>query len=178
VKRALLLDRDGTVIEDRGYMHEPDLVELRPGAAEALRAFADEGWALVIVSNQSGVGRGLITAAEMDVVQTRFLEVMRGAGVTIAGSYFCPHRPDENCPCRKPSVFLVEQAARDHGLDLAESWMIGDRRSDILCGKNAGCRTIWLANPLFPVDEGLADFVAKDWGAARGIVKRGPGAKP
>ena len=170
MKRALFLDRDGTIIEDRGYMRDPALVELLPGAADALRAIAHEGWELVVVSNQSGVGRGLITLAEMEAVQARFLETMRGAGVEIAASYVCVHRPDENCHCRKPSAFHVELAARDLGLDLKTSWMIGDRRSDILCGKNAGCKTIWLNNPLFPVVEVLADFVAQDWGQARRIL--------
>ena len=172
MKRALFLDRDGTVIEDRGYMRDPALVELLPGAADALRSLEAEGWALVVISNQSGVGRGLITPAEMDAVQARFLEVMRGAGVRITASYFCMHRPDENCRCRKPSLFHVEQAAREYGLDLPESWMIGDRHSDILCGKNAGCRTIWLSNPLFPVVPGVANFMARDWSEIRAILTK------
>lgn len=170
MKRALFLDRDGTIIEDRGYMHDPALVQLLPGAAVALRTMAQAGWELVVVSNQSGVGRGLITACEMDAVQNRFLELLRTAGVSVAASYFCVHRPDENCRCRKPSTFHVEEAAREHGLDLSRSWMIGDRRSDILCGKNAGCRTMWLLNPLFPLVDGLADFVAKDWSEAGAIL--------
>lgn len=168
--RALFLDRDGTIIEDRGYIRDPALVQLLPGAADVLRELQDAGWALVVVSNQSGVGRGLITPAEMDAVQARFLEVMTAAGVEITASYFCPHRPDENCCCRKPSPFHVEQAAREYGLDLGKSWMMGDRKSDIQCGKNAGCRTIWLSNPLFPVVEGLADFVAQDWREVRQIL--------
>jgi histidinol-phosphate phosphatase family protein len=173
MKPALFLDRDGTIIEDRGYMRDPALVELLPGAADVLWELARAGWILVVVSNQSGVGRGLIALAEMEAVQTRFLDVMRDAGVEIAATYFCVHRPDENCHCRKPSTFQVEQAAREHGLDLSKSWMIGDRRSDIQCGKNAGCRTIWLSNPLFPVVEGLADFVAQDWQQVRRILIRG-----
>jgi len=171
MKRALFLDRDGTIIEDRGYMHDPALVQMLPGAAETLRAMECAGWALIVVSNQSGVGRGLMTQAEMDAVQNRFLEVMRQAGVNITASYFCIHRPDENCQCRKPSAFHVERAAREHGLDLRASWMIGDRRSDILCGKNAGCKTIWLSNPLYPVMPGLPDFVAEDWGEVQAILK-------
>ena len=175
MKRALFLDRDGTVIEDRGYMHDPDLVQLLPGAAEALREFGSGGWALVVVSNQSGVGRGLITPAEMDAVQARFLDMMRRERAEITASYFCVHEPEANCLCRKPSAFHVQQAAREYGLDLSKSWMIGDRRSDILCGKNAGCRTIWLSNPLFPVAEGVADFVARDWSEARAIVENNAG---
>ena len=176
MKRALFLDRDGTVIEDRGYMHDPALVQLLPDAAESLRAMTREGWALIVISNQSGVGRGLITPQEMDAVQQRFLEVMSGAGVAITASYVCVHRPDDGCHCRKPSPFYVEQAAREYGLDLKQCWMIGDRRSDILCGKNAGCRTIWLSNPLFPVVEGVADFVARSWPEAQKILARNAGS--
>ena len=175
MKRALFLDRDGTIIEDRGYMHDPDLVQLLPGAAEALREFGSEGWALVVVSNQSGVGRGLITPAEMDAVHARFLDMMQREQAPINASYLCVHAPDETCHCRKPSAFHLEQAAREHGLDLSKSWMIGDRGSDILCGKNAGCRTIWLSNSLFPVPEGVADFVAQDWGEVRAIVANNAG---
>jgi D-glycero-D-manno-heptose 1,7-bisphosphate phosphatase len=170
MKRALFLDRDGTIIEDRGYIHDPALVQMLPGAASVLRTLGAEGWVLVVVSNQSGVGRGLISPAEMDAVQARFLDVARQEKVTISGSYFCVHRPDEVCHCRKPSPFQIQLAAKELGLDLSQSWMIGDRRSDILCGKNAGCRTIWLRNPLFPVVEGLADFVARDWQEVREIL--------
>lgn len=170
LKRALFLDRDGTIIADRGYMRDPAQVELLPGAAEALRSLAADGWILVVISNQSGVGRGLIGVAEMDAVQDRFLAVMRGAGVAIDASYLCTHHPDENCTCRKPSTLFIEEAARAYGLDLGRSWMIGDRESDILCGRNAGCRTIWLENAEFPVAPDLADFVARDWAAARAII--------
>lgn len=160
MKRALFLDRDGTIIEDRGYMRDPADVALFPGAAETLRALEGAGWILIVVSNQSGVGRGMISPAEMATVQSRFEDLMRSAGVNITASYLCAHHPDENCGCRKPGAFHLEQAARQHGIDLRQSWMVGDRESDILCGKNAGCRTIWLRNAEFPVDTGLADYEA------------------
>ncbi len=163
MKPALFLDRDGTIIEDRGYMHDPALVQLLPGAAEALREVQSRGWPLIVISNQSGVGRGLIKPAEMEAVHNRFLELLQEEGVSITASYFCVHRPDENCHCRKPSPLHLQTAAEEYGIDLKGSWMIGDRRSDILSGKNAGTKTIWLSNPLFPVEEGLADFVAKNW---------------
>src|SRR5438874_1506049 len=124
MKRALFLDRDGTVTEDRGYMHDPALVQLLPGAAGVLRALSEEGWALVVISNQSGVGRGLISKDEMQAVHARFLWFMREAGVVITASYFCIHRPDENCHCRKPAPFQLQLAAKEHELDLSRSWMI------------------------------------------------------
>src|SRR3569833_515964 len=139
-------------------MRDPDDVVLLPGAAEALRALEAAGWTLIVVSNQSGVGRGLIAPAEMDAVQARFTELMCAGGVRITASYLCSHHPDEDCGSRKPGALHLEQAAREYGIDLRQSWMVGDRESDILCGKNAGCRTIWLRNTGFPVNAGLADY--------------------
>lgn len=159
MRRALFLDRDGTLIEDRGYMRDPNDVKLLPGAAEALSELQRD-WALIVISNQSGVGRGMIAPGEMHAVQARFLDEMRGAGVSITASYLCSHHPNDNCECRKPGVLHLRQAAREHGIDLAQSWMVGDRESDILCGKNAGCRTIWLRNSEFTVQAGLADYEA------------------
>jgi len=163
VNRALFLDRDGTVIEECGYLKDPALVRFLPGAADALAALASQGWKIVIVSNQSGVGRGLITPDQMEAVQSRFLELMRCNGIPIAGSYVCTHTPDDHCECRKPSPYFLEQAAAEHKLDLSASWMIGDREADILSGINAGCRTIWLRNDLFAVPASLPTLIANNW---------------
>ncbi len=163
MNRALFLDRDGTIIEDAGYMGDPAFVRLLPGAADALAALAGEGWKLIIVSNQSGVGRGLIDAQQMQDVHNRFLELMRSRGVPITDSFFCTHGPSEACECRKPSPFLLEQAAHAHSIDLSASWMIGDREADILCGRNAGCSTIWLRNDAFGLPQDLPTFIANDW---------------
>jgi D-glycero-D-manno-heptose 1,7-bisphosphate phosphatase len=163
MKRALFLDRDGVLIEDRGYIRCPNDVALVEGAAPALRRFAAEGWKLIVISNQSGVGRGLITPAEVNAVQARFLELLRAEGVELTASYLCPHAPGETCECRKPSPFFLKQAARDYNLDLAQSWMIGDRESDLLAGRAAGCRTIWLRNELFPEAAAMATLVADSW---------------
>jgi D-glycero-D-manno-heptose 1,7-bisphosphate phosphatase len=163
LNKGLFLDRDGTVIEECGYLNDPALVRVLPGAAAALAALASEGWKLIVVSNQSGVGRGLITPQQMEAVQRRFLDLMEFHGIPITESYFCTHTPDERCECRKPAPFLLNRAAADHSIDLTASYMIGDREGDILSGRNAGCSTIWLRNELFPVVEGLATFVAKDW---------------
>jgi D-glycero-D-manno-heptose 1,7-bisphosphate phosphatase len=161
--RGLFLDRDGTVIEECGYLNNPELVRVLPGAAAALAALASEGWKLIIVSNQSGVGRGLITPYQMEAVQGRFLELMQSHGIPITASYFCTHTPDDHCQCRKPSPLLLERAAVEHSIDLSGSYMIGDRAGDILCGRNAACSTIWLRNDLFPVADDLPTFVANDW---------------
>ncbi len=170
--RGLFLDRDGTVIEECGYLTDPALVRLLPGAAANLAALASQGWKLIVVSNQSGVGRGLITPPQMEAVQRRFLDLMHFQGIPIAGSYFCTHAPEDGCQCRKPSPVLLQRAAVEHGLDLRGSYMIGDREGDILCGKNAACSTIWLRNELFPVPSDLPTFIANDWDEIRALLNR------
>ena len=138
-RRALFLDRDGTLIVDVGYPRDPALVQLLPGAAEALRRRTEP---LVIVSNQSGIGRGLITPAEAAAVHARVLEMFAAEGVAFAASYFCPHVPDDHCICRKPKPGLLEQAARELDLDLAASTIIGDKPSDVEAGAAVGARGI------------------------------------
>jgi histidinol-phosphate phosphatase family protein len=137
-RRALFVDRDGTLIADAGYPRDPALVEPLPGAIEALRELQAH-FALVIISNQSGIGRGLITEAEARTVHDRVIEVFARAGVGFAGSYYCPHAPEASCPCRKPAPGLLIDAARELGLDLATSVMVGDKPSDIAAGRAAGC---------------------------------------
>lgn len=143
---ALLLDRDGTLIVDVGYPRDPALVELVPGAVEALRELQRDR-ALVVISNQSGIARGKITEAEAEAVHARFVELFARAGVTFSGCYYCPHGPDEGCRCRKPAPGLIEDAARELGLDLAHSVMIGDKPSDLAAGRAAGCASVIQLGP-------------------------------
>ena len=163
LKRALFLDRDGTIIIDKGYLKDPNSIEFLPGAVDALRSLAREGWKLILISNQSGVGRGLMTVEEMNAVQTKFLKNLRAQGVEITATYFCTHTPDDNCECRKPLTLSVERAAREHSISAEQSWMIGDREDDIICGRNSGCSTVWLRNSTFPVEPELPDYIAANW---------------
>jgi D-glycero-D-manno-heptose 1,7-bisphosphate phosphatase len=162
---ALLLDRDGTLIVDAGYPRDPDLVVALPGAIDALRGLADR-YALVIVSNQSGVGRGRITPAEARAVHDRVIAVFAAGGVAFTGAYYCPHAPEAGCRCRKPAPGLVLDAARDLGLDLARSVMIGDKPSDLACGRAAGCGRVIALAPAAgePGDPGDA-AKCTDWAA-------------
>src|SRR5687768_14579467 len=116
---ALFLDRDGTIIEDVGYPRDPARVALLPGAAAALADAQRAGFALVIVSNQSGVARGIITPDEAIAVQARVVELFARDGVRFDGAYFCFHGPEDGCPCRKPAPGMLRSAARDLDLDLA-----------------------------------------------------------
>lgn len=139
---ALFLDRDGTLIEDVGYPRDPSRVRLVAGAGAALREAACRGFRFVVVSNQSGVARGIIALHELDAVHQRFVALLRAEGIALAGSYFCVHGPDEGCRCRKPQPGMLLDAARDLDLDLASSWMIGDKQSDVEAGLAAGCSTL------------------------------------
>lgn len=139
---ALFLDRDGTLIVDTGYPRDPALVELLPGVAPVLRAAVAKGWALVIVSNQSGVARGLVTREEAARVQARVEELFAAEGVVFDEAFFCFHGPDERCACRKPAPGMLLEAARDLALDLRASVMIGDKASDVEAGRAAGARTV------------------------------------
>jgi len=137
---AVFLDRDGTLVRDPGYLHDPALVELLPGVLPGLAALARAGWPLVIVSNQSGIARGLYGPEAFAAVVARIGELVAPVGARFAGAYFCPHHPDIGgpCACRKPGVLLFEQAARDLRLDLHRSWMVGDRLSDAEPGLSLG----------------------------------------
>lgn len=144
---AAFLDRDGTIIEDRCYIASPDDVALIPGAASGLAALRDRGLLLVVVSNQSGVARGLIDAAAAEAVHRRVVATLRDEGVDIDGSYYCPHGPGDGCDCRKPAPGLVLRAAADLDIDLGASIVIGDRRRDLEAGLAAGCGTAVLLAP-------------------------------
>jgi histidinol-phosphate phosphatase family protein len=143
---ALFLDRDGTLIEDVGYPRDPRRVSLLPGAAAALRRLSQAGFALVIVSNQSGVGRGLISRAEAAAVHAEVVRRFLTVGVTFDGAYYCYHAPDEGCPCRKPAPGLLLRAAAELGLDLDRSILVGDKCSDVEAAAAAGCRGILLGS--------------------------------
>ena len=161
--RALFLDRDGTIIRDVGYPRDPAKVELLPGAAEALASATELGYAPVIVSNQSGVARGLIAPSEARDVQARVEELFAERGVTFAGAWFCFHGPDEGCPCRKPAPGMLVEAARELSLDLGRSIMLGDKASDVEAGIAAGCMAVTFGALRHPAGDAAfaswADFV-------------------
>ena len=161
--QAVFLDRDGTIIEDTGYLSDPRSVRFLPGAPEALARFQKAGYLLVIISNQSGIGRGWITESQYGQVQRRLLEKLAQQEVFLAGSYYCPHSPEANCACRKPRPDLLRQAACELRIDLRRSWMIGDKPSDIDAGAAAGCRTIWLQQqsqePINSVSDIVPDYI-------------------
>lgn len=132
-RRAVFLDRDGTLIVDRHYIKDPAQVELVPHAADAVRRFNQAGIAVIVVSNQSGIARGLLTEAEYAAVRDRVDALLSAAGAFVAGHYHCPHHPDFTgpCACRKPGVELFEQAVAAHALDASASYFVGDKLRDV-----------------------------------------------
>lgn len=136
------MDRDGTLIEDVGYPSDPSDVALLSGVAPALLALQDAGFQLVVTSNQSGIGRGLLTPEQAERVHRRVVEMLAAQGIVMDGWYYCPHRPDEGCHCRKPAPGLILRAADDLVIDLARSYMVGDKESDMEAGRRAGCESI------------------------------------
>lgn len=137
---AVFLDRDGTLIREVDFCRDPSQVQAVPGAPEALRQLQEAGYVLVIITNQSGIGRGYFTREDFERVQAETLWQLRPAD--ILATYFDDSTPDQPSERRKPSPKMIEEAARDHGLDLARSWMVGDRTGDIECGRRAGVRTV------------------------------------
>ena len=135
---AALLDRDGTLIVERDYLSDPEGVELLPGAAAGLRRMREMGLALVVVTNQSGVGRGYFTEASLRAVHERMESLLAREGVRLDGIYHCPHAPDDGCDCRKPATGLAERAARELGFALARSAVIGDKGSDVALARALG----------------------------------------
>lgn len=141
--RAAFLDKDGTLIVDVPYNVDPALIALAPGAREGAAALHAAGYALVVVTNQSGIARGLFEPAALDAVEARLRALLL---VPIAGFYHCPHEAGDACDCRKPQPGMLHRAAAELGVTLAESWMIGDILNDVEAGNRAGCRSVLIDN--------------------------------
>jgi len=143
-RRAVFLDRDGTIVDDPGFLHQPGKVRLLPGAGEAIHRLNQAGWLVITVSNQSGIARGLYDAAAYAAVQRRLVELLAAHGARLDGAYFCPHHPDFTgpCECRKPGVLLFREAAAALGIELARCVWVGDRLSDVEPAHTLGGRAL------------------------------------
>lgn len=137
-QKAVFVDRDGTLIHDRNFISKIEDVEFVPGSIKAVKIFKDMGYKVVIVSNQSGIGRGILTKEIVDKINEFMLSQLRKESLDIDGVYYCPHSPEENCECRKPNLDMVNQVSSKLNLSLKNSWAIGDKLSDVMLGKNMG----------------------------------------
>lgn len=142
---VVFLDRDGTINRDVHHLAHPEQLELLPGAAQGMRRLRERDWKLVVVSNQSPIGRGMFDEPRLAAINARLAEMLAAEGVAIAGWYHCPHIPDDRCTCRKPAPGMFLRAAEELGIILNGSWIIGDRLSDMQAGRQVGARSILVA---------------------------------
>jgi len=150
---AVFLDRDGTIIEDVRYISRPEQVELIEGAAEAIARINTLLVPVVVVTNQSGIGRGYFTLSDYESVKRRVDELLAERGACIDATYYCPHKPDDGCRCRKPDTLLFERASADLGIDLGEALFIGDRWRDLEPAVRFGGRGVLIPAERTPPDE-------------------------
>jgi len=145
-RRAVFLDRDGTIIEDVGYPKDPEQIRLLPGAARAIQRLNATGFVPLVVTNQSGIARGILSEEDYRRTERRLDELLAPFGAQIEGHYFCPHHPElsGHCECRKPGTLLYRQASRQFDIDLERSWWVGDRMRDVRPAQAFGARGILL----------------------------------
>lgn len=181
--RAIFLDKDGTLIKDVPYNVNPELIELSDNAGTGLHLLQQRGYRLFVISNQPGVAKGLFAETALEPVEIRIAELLSREQVVLDGFYYCPHHPDGllhdfaiDCDCRKPMPGMLLRAAREHGIDLSRSWMIGDILHDVEAGNRAGCRTVLIDNgnetewDISPAR--MPDFVVPDLHAAALAIAR------
>ena len=168
--RAVFLDRDGTITEDPSFVGTVEQATVIPGAVAALKELQDAGYRLFVVTNQSGVGRGYFSRDAVEAIHAQLNNYLAAAGARFDRYYVCPHRPEDNCDCRKPKPKFLLEAAREFGLDLPHCYMVGDRLTDVQVGINAGTRTILVltgaGRDTQAAGEIDPDFVADDIRAA------------
>ena len=168
MKKAVLLDRDGVIVEDIGYHHKIEDFKLMPNAIEGLKLL--KNYLLIIITNQSGIGRGYYTMKDFEKFNNHLIQELKKHNIKVEKTYVCPHKPEDNCQCRKPSSKLIKDAAKEFDIDLEGSFAIGDRENDIEFGKNGNCRTILISNKEIK-NKTKADYTAKDLlDAARWIL--------
>ena len=142
LRRAAFLDRDGTICEEMGYVNHVDRLQIFPFAAAAIRQLNEAQVPVIVVTNQSGVARDIFPESLVHQVHEKMISELAAGGARIDGIYFCPHKTEDACECRKPNPGLLERAAREHALDLAASWVVGDRYADLEMAHAAGGRGI------------------------------------
>jgi D-glycero-D-manno-heptose 1,7-bisphosphate phosphatase len=175
-RRFVVLDRDGTIIVERNYLSDPAEIELLPGAANGLSRMSGLGLGLVVVTNQSALGRGLIDLARLDQIHECLSELLGEKKIFLDGLYFCPHLPEDACGCRKPGTALLDLAAKDLDFDPRHSFVIGDKECDIAMGKKVGATTFLVLSGYGKVTRAEClthpDYIVDDLDAAAAIIER------
>jgi D-glycero-D-manno-heptose 1,7-bisphosphate phosphatase len=173
---VVVLDRDGTLNDEVHYLSDPDQVVLLPGVITGLQALRAAGCRLVVVTNQSAIGRGFFDEARLTQIHDRLRELLGAHGVTLDAIYHCPHRPDDGCRCRKPGPELIERAADELGFDPAHAFVVGDKPCDIDLGRAVGAHTVLVRTGYGAAHElagdAVADFVVDDLSGAADVIIR------
>ena len=147
--KAIFLDRDGVLnVKKNDYVKTVSELELFPFILQPLKKLQNAGFKLIIITNQSAINRGLTTHEEIKKIHLELEKFLKNDNITIDGIYYCPHRPDENCSCRKPKPGMIHQAVTDWNLDVHSSWFVGDSESDVEAGKSVGCKTMLISSKL------------------------------
>ncbi|MBI2151944.1 HAD family hydrolase, partial [Candidatus Woesearchaeota archaeon] len=159
---AIFLDRDGVLVEDIGFHYKIEDFKLTPNAVEGLKLL--KNYKLIIITNQSGIGRGYYTMKDFKIFNDYLIDELKKHSIKIEKTYVCPHKPEDNCECRKPKTKLIKDAEKDFNIDLKNSYMIGDKNIDVEMGHNAGCKSILVltGNGMKEKGHSKADYVAKD----------------
>ena len=158
MKKAVFIDRDGVIVEDPGFVHRLEDFKLIKNAVEGFKLL--KNYMLFIVTNQSGIGLGHYKIEDFLKFNNHLIKELEKLGIKIEKTYCCPHRPEDNCECRKPKTKFLDDAAKEFNVDLKSSFVIGDKETDIKFGKTRHCKTILIANEM--KDKTAADYVAKD----------------
>jgi D-glycero-D-manno-heptose 1,7-bisphosphate phosphatase len=176
VRSAVFLDRDGTIIEDVGYLRDPEAVRLLPAAAKAIRRINAGGLVAVLVTNQSAIARGWLSLEDYRKTEHRLDELLQQEGARLDGHFFCPHLPEVSgpCDCRKPGTLLYRQAAERFDLDLTQSWWVGDRIRDLVPAEAFGARGILVGDTEPDSAEGSRFLRARDLAGAVDLILEDP----
>ena len=171
LRRAVFLDRDGTIADDVNYCCRPEDFRILPRAAEAVAMLNEAALPIVVVTNQSGVARGYLTEHTLAQIHQKLRDELARCGAWVDAIYYCPHHPGDGCVCRKPGTGMLRRAAEELGLALAGSYLVGDREMDVLAGQAAGCHTVlvetgpapWTASGASPEHRAPTLYEAVEW---------------
>jgi D,D-heptose 1,7-bisphosphate phosphatase len=162
MNKAIFLDRDGTINVDVGHLSKVEDLKIIDGTLKALKTFKEKGYLIIVVTNQSAISRGMLTHEGLNEIHE---VINKELDYLIDYFFYCPHSPTEQCKCRKPSAYMLNQAKEMFDIDFSQSWFIGDKDTDMFCGKSVGCKTIGLSKNLLN-----ADYTSKNLYTARKII--------
>ena len=165
MKKAVFFDRDGTIIIDKIYLNDPEAIEYLPGVFDGMKLLRDKGFSFVIVTNQSGVPRGLVDIKNLDQIHKNIRADLSKHGIDVLGFYYAPFLVESNHPMRKPNSGMIDAGLKDYNIDPTQSWMVGDRMTDVEAGHRAGLKSIFLEGTEDPrlSEFAEAEFIAKNF---------------